>query len=459
MPRQHQARWIYLSLKSKKNLHIFGRYFFPDIIQGVQPVPKFHHDLIAELTRRAFGAVIVPRNHAKTSWEKIDTIHDIVYALEPLILYVSGSLKSAQNHFESIKGELEQNSLLRSVYGDLVPQGAQQELKWTNVHFETTNGVNLVAWGFGRARGINIRNRRPTKIIVDDLESDDVIRTAEGRAKIAHFLKAVIIPARDRKRGFVKLIGTMLHPECELKKFYDQHGGIFRKAIEDGKPIWWSMKELKEEEERIGSLLFRQEYMNEPITESERLVKEAWLKIVPTPPFVDLNGMPLADKYSAVDPAISEKATADYFAMASAARILETGKIVIYKMKRGHYGFPEQVRLIVNENKIERYNTVGIETVAYQKALRQEIDRVGAIEGSYVPTHELHPDTDKVRRLMRVLPYIENGTVLFSEDLPKEFFDELLTFPNGKNDDQVDAFVNVVLIAIEGSQDYSVISL
>jgi predicted phage terminase large subunit-like protein len=93
----------------------------------------------------------------------------------------------------------------------------------------------------------------------------------------------------------------------------------------------------------------------------------------------------------------------------------------------------------------------GIETVAYQKALKQELDRIGAQNGIYVPTTELVPDKDKVRRFMAVLPYIENGTVEFANTLPQEFFDELLAFPNGTNDDQVDALVNAVTLAIEGS--------
>lgn len=455
-----------MTLKRKNNLHIFGRYFFPHIIIGNEDVPQCHLDLIEELSKRSDSAIIFPRNHAKTTWEKIDTLHDIVYGLETVILYVGATLRDAQFHFESIKSELENNELLRAVYGELVPKQSELDHKWTNTHFETRNGVNLVARGSGRGRGVNIKNSRPTKIILDDIEDDEGVRSTDQRAKLHNWINAVVLPSKDKATGFVKMIGTILHPESELIRFHAMNGGIRRKAIEDGQSIWpayWPIESLEREREKLGTLIFNQEYLNEPITQAERMVKEDWIRKVPIPLIEgrDENGNPkrLVDAYGAIDPAISEKQTADYSAVATALRQGETGRIIIADVTRGHYSFTEQIRLIMRKHGDWKYQLFGIETVAYQRALKQELDRLGAVDNCYVPTTEMRPDTDKVRRFMSILPFIENGTVAFSETLPREFYDELMAFPNGDHDDMVDAVVYAVQIAMSNSTKLDVIQL
>ncbi len=454
-PDKEKAKWIRDTLRLKKNLPIFGRYFFPHLIAG--EVPDCHADLVRELARQTDSAIVFPRGHAKTTWEKIDTIHDIVYKLEPVILYISCTLTEAQFHFESIKFELENNAALRKVYGSIVPPDADLSRKWTNKHFETTNGVNVVARGARKGRGVNIKGSRPTKIVIDDVENDEAVRSSELREKLDRWIFGVIIPSRDKERGRVKMIGTILHPDASLEKFYNTFGGIKRSAIENGKSIWpqfWPLKRLAEERRAVGGLVFDQEYMNIPITAAARLVKESWIirrpKPLPTRTDEEGNIAQVVDAFGAADPAISEKETADYTAVATVWRNIETGRITVVDIERGHLSFPDQVRMILRKHRTFNYQTFGIETVAYQKALKQEIDRIGPAENTYVPTTEITVDKDKVRRFLQVLPFIENGTVEFANDLPEEFFAEILAFPHGQHDDMVDAFVHAVGLAIQG---------
>lgn len=448
--------WIKSFLRSKKRMHLFGQFFFPHIIK-TEP-PPIHLELLRCLSERKDGAIIFPRGFGKSTWEKIDTIHDIVNGLEPVILYVGATVRDAQFHFESIKGELENNEMLRAVYGNLVPDPADLGRKWTNTHFETTNKINVVARGGGKGRGVNIRNQRPTKIILDDIEDDESVQTAEGRAKLNTWINGVIMPSKDRERGFVKMIGTVLHPQASLLAFYATHGGMKRAAIEDGASVWptyWTMEKLEEERRAIGSLLFNQEYMNIPMTAAGRLVRESWIKRVPMPLSHRSdeagNKVKIVDAYGAVDPAISEKETADYTAVGTVWRNVETGKITVVDIERGHLAFQDQVAMMLRKHRVFEYLTLGVEAVAYQKVLRQEIDRQGPIAGVYPPTQGIVVDKDKVRRFLQVLPLIENGTIEFADTLPPEFFDELISFPNGQHDDMVDAFVHAATLAMEGS--------
>lgn len=422
-------------------LVIFGAYFFPHIIKG--SVPDCHIDLIREMTRREDSAIIFPRGHAKSTWEKIDCIHDIVYGLEPVILYVGNTITDAQFHFEAIKSELEGNAALREVYGSVVPPEWQDSPKWTNKHFETSNHVNVIARGAGKGRGVNIKNQRPTKIIIDDAEDDELVRSPERRQKFHTWVHNVIIPSLDRERGYLKFIGTVLNDECEVLNFYKANGGIFRKAIEDGKSIWWPMAKLMKLKKKIGSISFAQEYLNEPTNEETAMIKMAWLKF-----YEEGNEPKNLTKYGYADLAISTSTKADYFVIITVG-VDDKGEVwVLDLLREKGVTFNGQVEHIIQSHLKHKYTRFGIESVAYQRALEQEVKRQGnAMKPPvYVPAVPVIPDGDKTRGVLRISPQIENGTIHF---LRKHvaLIEELTRFPNAGHDDTVDTLTGVMRIA------------
>lgn len=444
---EDQKKWIRRSLRLKTNLHIFGRYFFPHIIKGDFETPSAHLELIEFLSSPDDGAAIFPRGFAKSTWEKIDTLHDIVYGIEPVILYISEALQGAQFHFESMKSELENNELLRHIYGDLVPDLKQQSVKWTNTHFETKNGVNVVARGAGKGRGVNIKNKRPTKIVVDDAESDEQVHSEQRREKYHRWLNDVIIPSKDKERGRLKLIGTVIHPECEVLKFYKGHGGIFRRAIEDEQSIWsefWSIEDLYKLRdgyidsdgkliEGIGIRAFAQEYMNEPINDDTSIFRQEWLDqntydVIPELHWLDIK--------MAVDPNAGQSEMAD-----------SMGIVVIGKDKRDNKRYVLEARKIkmnimdelgVFDTIYNKWNPLiaGIECVMNQTAFYQL-----ALSTNKYRLEELSPEgKDKVNRAQFVEPLVAQGIIKF-HPTHIDLYNELIQFPNGKHDDLVDGFV------------------
>ena len=433
-----QVEFIRASLRDKANLHIFGAYFFPNIIKG--STPDCHLDLIEEMTRREDSAIIFPRGHAKSTWEKIDCLHDIVYALEPVILYVGNTITDAQFHFEAIKGELEGNEELRHVYGILVPPEWQDSPKWTNKHFETSNKINVVARGAGKGRGVNIKNQRPTKIIIDDAEDDELVRSPERRQKLHNWITNVIIPSVDRELGYVKMIGTVLNDDCEVLNFYKANGGIFRKAIENGIPIWWPMEKLNKLKGKIGSIAFAQEYMNEPTNDETAIVKMGWLK------FYNRGEAPAnLTKYAFADLAISTSGKADYFVIIVVGVDEQGGVWVVDLYREKGITFNAQVEAVIQSHIRHQVTRFGIESVAYQRALEQEVKRQGnlMVPPVYVPAVPVIPDGDKHRRLLRFTPQIENGTIHFLRE-HIALTEELTRFPNAAHDDTVDTLTGVM---------------
>ena len=444
---ESQYQLIRETLKDKSDpitLAIFGLHFFPHIIRN--DVPDCHLDLIREMTKRTDSAIIFPRGHAKSTWEKIDSIHDIVYGLEPVILYVSNTITDAQFHFEAIKSELEGNLPLQEVYGEMFPPGWQDSPKWTNKHFETTNHVNVVARGAGKGRGVNIKNQRPTKIIIDDAEDDEMVRSPERRAKLRQWLNNVIIPSVDRERGFVKMIGTVLNDDCEILNFYKKNGGIFRKAIENGQSIWWPMEKLEQLKGKIGSIAFAQEYLNEPTNEETAMVKLSWMQ------FYQQGEAPAnLTKYAFADLAISAGAMADYFVIIVVG-VDEKGGVWITDLYREKgLTFAAQVEAVIQTHIKHRVTRFGIESVAYQRALEQEVKRRGNELGIYVPAIPVIPDTDKGRRLLRITAQIENGTIHFLRE-HIALTEELTRFPNAAHDDTVDTLTGVMQLLGQGSR-------
>jgi len=438
------------SLKDKVNLHIFGRYFFPHIIKGDDEVPECHLDLIDAITDGNDGAVIFPRSFAKTSWEKIDTIHDIVYSLEPVILYISSSLGEAQFHFESIKSEFERNENLIATYGYLVPPPELIGQKWTNTHFETTTGVNMVARGAGKGRGVNIKNQRPTKIIADDIETDEQVRSSILRQKLHDWLFNVILPSKDSERGFFKMIGTVIHPECEILKFYKGHGGIFRQAKENGHSIWpamwpdWKLERLEngftddqgQYHEGIGKRAFMQEYMNQPINDTTSVIKREWIEAN----FYQYLPDELEIKM-AVDPNAGLSTFADYMAISVIGKERKTGDRFVLDRWRGRIPITQQAEKVLEYKKRWNPNQIGIEKVKTMNALYQYCLDLSAKDDWGCGIIPLNPKgEDKLSRLLRFQPLIEQGKIKFNRS-HEDFHLELEAFPNGEFDDMCDSFI------------------
>ena len=456
--KEKQAGFIRVTLEPKSMLDVFGRYFFPHIIKGQENVPECHLDLINEVAKRNDSAIVFPRGHAKSTWIKLDTIHDIVYGTEPVILYISNVLQDARFHFESIKQELENNHLLQGVYGDLVPEDRDQSKKWTNTHFETSNGINVVARGAGKGRGVNIKNQRPTKIICDDIEDDEQVSSPERREKLHNWLYQVIFPSKDKDRGFIKMVGTIIHPHCEVLRYYKKHGGIFRRAIEEGKALWWTMDELMREKEKIGTRAFNQEFMNEPAAAEDQTIKERWITDSYYTHALEIKNMNLI---MAIDPQAGEKEASDEMGLCLLAYTKGDPHRYVVKSAGKREKLTYKARIVVEwwlENR-DRIKKVAIEVVLNQNALWQiiqawvngenTIPNMDHIKDRNMPIMQVSPKgKDKLARLQMHEAAFERGEIHLRPE-NEELKDQLIHFPNVAHDDRMDA----LLYALEKSYD------
>ena len=146
--------------------------------------------------------------------------------------------------------------------------------------------------------------------------------------------------------------------------------------------------------------------------------------------------------FMSVDPAISQKASADYFVVAVMARDSE-GNLYVVHVLRTKLEAPDQKKAIKKlYQKYPQTVWVLVETIAYQQSLFQELIRDG------VPCRQYRPKAgkDKEMRARSASVFYEAGKVYHptSASWLGDFEDELTSFPRAAKDDQVDAISSLL---------------
>ncbi len=123
----------------------------------------------------------------------------------------------------------------------------------------------------------------------------------------------------------------------------------------------------------------------------------------------------------------------------------------ILDIYRARLEYPELKRAALQQYEIYRPHAVLIEDKASGQSLLQDLRRE-----SDLPVIAINPRGDKLTRFAAVTALIEAGKVALPEEAPwlASFEHELLAFPRGAHDDQVDAFsqyLNWVRSKREGS--------
>ncbi len=137
--------------------------------------------------------------------------------------------------------------------------------------------------------------------------------------------------------------------------------------------------------------------------------------------------------FQTCDVAGSKKTSADYFVLGTFA-LCPNGELLVLEIFRERLEGPDQPMLI--KRKFDEYAPaiIGVESANMGLTLYQLLRRMG------LPVIELKPDADKYTRAIPAAARYEAGMVYHLEgaDWLSELEAELLEFPNGMHDDQVD---------------------
>lgn len=233
--------------------------------------------------------------------------------------------------------------------------------------------------------------------------------------------------AETRKRAswiFELLAARGIAFEPGVGEYYDGDLAAINWAADDNP--YFPGDEIQRLRDQYGPLWSAQELDGQYVDlYAEGVFKAEWLKSAALPGGYE-------HVIISYDPAISEKAGADY----SVAQVWgrADGKAFLIEECRGHWNFPTQKEMLRTLIAKHKAHQVVIEDVAYQRALIDDLGREGfAVKG-------VRPDGDKVARASRLSGPLAAGKVVFAADvLTRDFINEFTSFPNWAHDDRVDA--------------------
>jgi predicted phage terminase large subunit-like protein len=138
-------------------------------------------------------------------------------------------------------------------------------------------------------------------------------------------------------------------------------------------------------------------------------------------------------KFTTMDVAASEKEQSDY-TVASTWIVTVNRDLLLWDLQRVQFEGPDLLPFVRRIYFEQRPAFIGIERLGYGLTIIQELLREG------LPIVRLEPDKDKVTRALPACARYEEHRVFHPRGASwiDDFEGELLVFPNGKNDDQVD---------------------
>ncbi|MFC1538719.1 terminase large subunit domain-containing protein [Candidatus Latescibacterota bacterium] len=271
--------------KAKEDCIFFGNRYFSHLI--TLRCSSFHRKLIkiADASNHDRISILAPRGHAKSTWlSVIYPIWKIVNNRDIKIIIVSDTADQAETYFRNIKDELEANERLYEDFGDFYEGPKSNVWKANDI---TVSGAlrskepTIVCCGTGK----RIVGRRADIIIVDDPLNDENTENEKQRKKTLRWFRKTLTPIVNPDTGRIIVIGTRKHPDDlhrELGKNPRYKQYVFRALDnENNTVLWperWPKQRLLREKDEIGSIVFAQEYQNEPISEENSYFRREWIE-------------------------------------------------------------------------------------------------------------------------------------------------------------------------------------
>lgn len=435
----------------------WARHYLPHYFS--EAPAAFHRELLSLLENASVRllALVAPRGHAKS------TCAALAYPLWAVcerkrrnIAIITHESSLATQFVRDIRDELESNERILADYGDLCRAPAtagKTRLKrgrWAADKFTTATDITVQAKGCGASfRGVRVGPHRPDLIICDDIEKDQQVASEEGRRKLEHWMRRVVMPALD-PNGQLVVLGSLIHYDSLLANLRDPqrwprwsyrvYRALEAPADADGRPrlqsLWparWPVERLMLEKERVGTRAFEQEYQANPIDDSIRVFREEWLRPYDARELVEERLITLM----AVDPATGA-AGGDYFAIWIGSVDPSDGVIYTREITLERIGIVEQVRRIIAAFERWRPVRIGIETVAYQVALKDVLEDYSRRNGLYMPMVGIRAIANKRARIEALAPFFENRVFRMPGGLSQDVEAQFLQFPKARHDDGPD---------------------
>ena len=422
-------------------------------------VQDLHKSIISNISSSKSTLDLAPRGFGKS------TVGDVDYCItkilrDPNIRIMIGSKTQTQAEafLKEVRTHFEQNVDLIRIFGDWKKS---KDNVWNYREFTVNRRTVIKKEATLTALGASgaVISKHFNIIIGDDLVGLENARTERQRANLKEWFYSSLFPTLEPD-GEIHILGTRYNPLDlyeDLIKSRDYKVNIQR-AITTGadgvkRSLWeskFTLERLEEILKQSGRIIFNMQYQNDTELAKGKIFKAKYFRYYEEYKLdYDFQTAKIRIKnedgidqwikvkvYFGCDLAISEKESdnGDYF-VCMAIGVDADRNVYVLEYIKERLTFNAQLNMIISygRDKYPMVERIGVETVAYQKSLAQELRRL-----SLLPIININTSKDKVTRAMRRSANFENGKIFFREGMD-DLEECLLLFPEVDHDDLFDA--------------------
>ena len=331
-------------------------------------------------------------------------------------------------------------------------------LKSTENEFVTTEG----GFRFATSIGGTLTGRGGDFIIIDDPIKPEDTHSDTVRQSINEWYKSTLLSRLDdKKRSVLILVMQRLHVN-DLTGFVEASGGFHKLSlpaiatieenISTGDNQWYlrkagstlheardDLETLEKIRDEVGPLVFSAQYQQRPETPEGAMFKRNWIQVIDKLP----NRVPGGRLIISFDTALSTAETADYTALS-----------VIYSTRDGHFIlFADRGRwdyeMLLSKAMLQARNYKDLNITFIVENTCSGISLISSLKKARFNCIAASAKYDKVTRASYVLPIIHQSRLFIVNQEGKNswvepYINEILSFPHGRFDDQVDSLVHAL---------------
>jgi predicted phage terminase large subunit-like protein len=436
----------------RQNLYWFVKKVFATVDESQPFLPNWHIELVCDWLMAAVAGdinrliITLPPRHLKSICVSV-ALPAWILGRDP----TARVLNASYSHELALKHARDCRKVMESPwYKSLFPGTRLSKRRSAVDDFETTRGGGRFTTSVGGA----LTGRGGGYIIIDDpIKPQDALSEPVRNSTNQWFDNTLRSRLDNKMTGVIILVMQRVHLDdlvghVREKEHWDEISlpaiaeedetftigywkDVGRKKGEALHPERESLKVLQETRNLMGSFAFQAQYQQSPASEAGNLIKWHWHPIYDVLPEAARQTDLIVQSW---DPAISVRETADWSVCTTWA--VRGDDYYLIDVFRARCDFPTLKRKIVEHKKQYAADVVLIEDAGAAKGLIQQLN-----DERIVRPIAIKPEGSKEDRMAAQSSVIEAGRVF----LPKtaswlaEYRLEMLAFPSGKHDDQVDS--------------------
>lgn len=434
-------------------------------------IQNLHKSIIANISSHKSSLDLAPRGFGKSTVGDVDfCITRILRNPNIRVMIGSKTQTQAEAFLKEIRTHFEQNTDLIRVFGDWK---TSKDNVWNDREFTVNKRTVIKKEATVTALGASgaVISKHFDIIIGDDLVGLENARTEHQRKGLIEWFYSSLAPTLEPD-GEMHILGTRYNP-LDLYENLIKSGNYsvnIQKAIQviDGqeRSLWedkFTLEKLKSIRAESGKIIFNMQYQNDTELAKGKIFKAQYFRYYEEYKLdMDLQTAKVRVKtaegidqwikvrvYMGADLAISEdeNSNGDFFVLMIIG-VDANKNVYVMEYVKDRLTFNSQLNTIIayGRDKYPMVERIGVETVAYQKSLAQELRRL-----SLLPIINIHTSKDKVTRAMRRSANFENHKVFFREGMD-DLEECLLLFPEVDHDDLFDSLDFAMSVADSGNE-------